>query len=94
MEAHHARPSRRAATGWRTSELVRTPKRPFSTTTRGRACYEPKAFLMENVYALGYRNQNRAVFRRFQERVRAAGYSFDHGVLIAADFGVPQNGNV
>ena len=25
----------------------------------------PKAFLMENVYGLAYRNQNRAIFRRF-----------------------------
>jgi DNA (cytosine-5)-methyltransferase 1 len=52
---------------------------------------QPKAFLMENVYALGYRNQNRPVFERFVESITAAGYSFDHEVLVAADFGVPQN---
>ncbi|MCC6224795.1 MAG: DNA cytosine methyltransferase [Microthrixaceae bacterium] len=50
----------------------------------------PKAFLMENVYGLAYRNQNRAVFERFAEGVRSAGYSFDHRVLLAADYGVPQ----
>lgn len=51
---------------------------------------QPKAFLMENVYALGYRNQNRPVLERFVAGVEAAGYSFDKKVLIAADFGVPQ----
>lgn len=50
----------------------------------------PKAFLMENVFALGYRNQNRPVLERFVARVRAAGYAFDIKTLIAADFGVPQ----
>lgn len=51
----------------------------------------PKAFLMENVFALGYRNQNRAVFERFIYRVtQEAGYSFDKAVLVAADYGVPQ----
>ena len=52
---------------------------------------QPKAFLMENVFALGYRNQNRQVFDRFIRGVHAAGYSFDHHVLVAADYGVPQN---
>jgi DNA (cytosine-5)-methyltransferase 1 len=52
---------------------------------------QPKAFLMENVYALGYRNQNRPVFERFARGIMAAGYSFDFKVLIAADHGVPQN---
>ena len=52
---------------------------------------QPKAFLMENVFALGYRNQNRAVFERFIAGISAAGYSFDHSVLVAADYGVPQN---
>jgi DNA (cytosine-5)-methyltransferase 1 len=51
---------------------------------------QPKAFLMENVYALGYRNQNRPVLERFVAGVEAAGYSFEMKVLIAADFGVPQ----
>jgi DNA (cytosine-5)-methyltransferase 1 len=52
---------------------------------------QPKAFVMENVFALGYRNQNRAVFERFIRGIGAAGYSFDHSVLVAADYGVPQN---
>lgn len=50
----------------------------------------PKAFVMENVFALGYRNHNRFVLERFAAAVRAAGYSFDLQALIAADFGVPQ----
>ena len=52
---------------------------------------QPKAFLMENVFALGYRNQNRPVFERFAHRIQSAGYSFDFNVLVAADYGVPQN---
>jgi DNA (cytosine-5)-methyltransferase 1 len=51
---------------------------------------QPKAFLMENVFALGYRNQNRAVLERFIAGCEGAGYSFDMEVLLAADFGVPQ----
>jgi DNA (cytosine-5)-methyltransferase 1 len=51
---------------------------------------KPRAFLMENVFALGYRNQNRPVLERFIAGVKAAGYSFDMEVLIAADYGVPQ----
>lgn len=50
----------------------------------------PKAFVMENVYGLAYRNQNRDVFTRFQRGVQDAGYAFDHRVLLAADYGVPQ----
>ena len=50
----------------------------------------PKAFLMENVFALAYRNQNRPVLERFVRRVRDAGYACDIETLIAADFGVPQ----
>jgi DNA (cytosine-5)-methyltransferase 1 len=51
---------------------------------------KPKSFLMENVYGLAYRNQNRAVFDRFLSGVEAAGFIVDHRVLLAADFGVPQ----
>lgn len=50
----------------------------------------PKAFLMENVFGLAYRNQNEPVFDRYREAVRSAGYSFSHRVLLAADYGVPQ----
>lgn len=51
---------------------------------------QPKAFLMENVYGLAYRNQNRAVLDRFLINVRAAGYAVEYRILLAADFGVPQ----
>jgi DNA (cytosine-5)-methyltransferase 1 len=50
----------------------------------------PKAFLMENVYGLAYKNQNEPVFARFRNAVRSAGYSLSHRVLLAADYGVPQ----
>ena len=50
----------------------------------------PKAFLMENVYGLAYRNQNRAVLERFLAGVKEAGYACDYRILLAADFGVPQ----
>jgi DNA (cytosine-5)-methyltransferase 1 len=46
--------------------------------------------LMENVYALAYRNQNRPVLKRFIARMDAAGYSFDSHVMLAADYGAPQ----
>lgn len=51
---------------------------------------QPMSFLMENVYGLAYRNQNRPVFERFQAGIRSAGYSLDYRVLLAADYGVPQ----
>jgi DNA (cytosine-5)-methyltransferase 1 len=50
----------------------------------------PKAFLMENVFGLAYRNHNRAILDRFIRGVRASGYSFDSKVILAADHGVPQ----
>lgn len=51
---------------------------------------QPRAFVMENVYGLAYRNQNRPILERFVAGVRAAGYSFDRAILLAADYGVPQ----
>ncbi len=50
----------------------------------------PKAFLMENVYGLAYRNQNREVLERFLEGARKAGYLAEFRVLLAADLGAPQ----
>lgn len=50
----------------------------------------PRAFVMENVYGLAYRNQNRPVLNRFLEGLRAAGYAAEYRILLAADFGVPQ----
>jgi DNA (cytosine-5)-methyltransferase 1 len=51
---------------------------------------QPKAFLMENVYGLAYRNHNRPILERFAAGVRRAGYVWDRRVLLAADYGVPQ----
>jgi DNA (cytosine-5)-methyltransferase 1 len=50
----------------------------------------PKAFLMENVYGLAYRNPNHDVFKRFLRGITRAGYASDHRILLAADYGVPQ----
>lgn len=51
---------------------------------------QPQSFLMENVYGLAYRNQNRAVLNRFLDGVTDAGYAVDHRILLAADYGAPQ----
>jgi DNA (cytosine-5)-methyltransferase 1 len=51
---------------------------------------QPRAFLMENVYGLAYRNQNRPILERFVRGIRAAGYSLDWTIVLAADHGVPQ----
>jgi DNA (cytosine-5)-methyltransferase 1 len=51
---------------------------------------QPRAFVMENVYGLAYRNQNRPVLNRFLAGARAAGYAVDYRILLAADYGVPQ----
>jgi DNA (cytosine-5)-methyltransferase 1 len=50
----------------------------------------PKAFLMENVYGLAYRNHNRPILERFLAAARSAGYAFDWRIVLAADHGVPQ----
>ncbi|MBI2755141.1 MAG: DNA cytosine methyltransferase [Chloroflexi bacterium] len=55
------------------------------------ASIRPKAFLMENVFGLAYRNQSELPFNRLLRGMRQLGYSVQHGVLNAADFGVPQN---
>ena len=52
---------------------------------------QPKAFLMENVFGLAYRNQSRAFFDALCDGIRGAEYSLTQGVLNAADYGVPQN---
>lgn len=51
---------------------------------------QPQAFVMENVYGLAYRNQNRPVLNRFLIGARAAGYAVEYRILLAADHGVPQ----
>jgi DNA (cytosine-5)-methyltransferase 1 len=53
--------------------------------------FQPKAFLMENVFGLAYRNQSSPFFDALREGVRDAGYSVSYEVLNAADYGVPQN---
>lgn len=51
----------------------------------------PRAFILENVYALTYRNRASApAFDRLLKEIDEAGYAFSWRVLNAADFGVPQ----
>ena len=52
---------------------------------------KPKAFLMENVFGLAYRNQAAPFFRALLEGIRQLGYSPQYEVLNAADYGVSQN---
>ena len=52
---------------------------------------QPKAFMMENVFGLAYRNHSAPFFRRLTDGIKSLGYSLTYGVLNAADFGVPQN---
>jgi DNA (cytosine-5)-methyltransferase 1 len=59
--------------------------------TRVLAEAQPRAFVMENVYALTYNNSaSRPSYERLLREVDAAGYAFRAKVLHAADFGVPQ----
>jgi DNA (cytosine-5)-methyltransferase 1 len=51
----------------------------------------PKAYLIENVYGLLYRNQSAPFFNALVDGIRALGYSVSYEVLNAADYGVPQN---
>lgn len=51
----------------------------------------PKAYMMENVFGLAYRNQSAAFFDRLTAGIRELGYSLTYSVLNAADYGVPQN---
>lgn len=52
---------------------------------------QPRAFIMENVFGLAYRNQSAIVFNGLVSRIRALGYSVSYQVLNASDYGVPQN---
>jgi DNA (cytosine-5)-methyltransferase 1 len=59
--------------------------------TRVLAESRPRAFMLENVYALTYDNQaSRPAYERLLREITAAGYVFRAGVLNAADYGVPQ----
>jgi DNA (cytosine-5)-methyltransferase 1 len=53
--------------------------------------FQPRAFLMENVFGLAYRNQSQEFFRALCDGIADAGYSMSYEVLNAADYGVPQN---
>ena len=59
--------------------------------TRVLAEAKPRAFILENVYALTYKNKaSRPAYERLLREISDAGYSFDAKVLNAADYGVPQ----
>lgn len=59
--------------------------------TRVLAEAKPRAFILENVYALTYRNKaSRPAFQRLLQEVDDAGYHCTWAVLNAADYGVPQ----
>jgi DNA (cytosine-5)-methyltransferase 1 len=59
--------------------------------TRVLAEARPRAFIVENVYALTYRNKaSRPAFERLTKEIIEAGYDYSWRVLNAADYGVPQ----
>jgi DNA (cytosine-5)-methyltransferase 1 len=59
--------------------------------TRVLAEAKPRAFILENVYALTYNNrQSRPAFDRLLAEISDAGYRCRWAVLNAADYGVPQ----
>jgi DNA (cytosine-5)-methyltransferase 1 len=59
--------------------------------TRFLAETRPRAFILENVYALTYNNKaSRPAYRRLLQEITDAGYSYRAKVLNAADHGVPQ----
>ncbi|GAA3802382.1 DNA cytosine methyltransferase [Nocardioides panacisoli] len=59
--------------------------------TRVLAEAKPRAFVLENVYALTYNNKaSRPAFTRLLKELHEAGYEFNYRVLNAADYGVPQ----
>jgi DNA (cytosine-5)-methyltransferase 1 len=59
--------------------------------TRVLAEARPRAFMLENVYALTYQNRaSKPAFDRLLREITEAGYIYQYAVLNAADFGVPQ----
>lgn len=59
--------------------------------TRVLAEAKPRAFILENVYALTFNNRaSRPAFERLLKEAGHAGYQFTWKVLNAADHGVPQ----
>ncbi len=59
--------------------------------TRVLAEARPRAFMLENVYALTYQNRaSKPAFDRLLREITEAGYVYRYAVLNSADFGVPQ----
>jgi DNA (cytosine-5)-methyltransferase 1 len=59
--------------------------------TRVLAEARPRAFVLENVYALTYNNQaSRPAYQRLLREIDDAGYDWRAGVLNAANYGIPQ----
>ena len=59
--------------------------------TRFLAEARPRAFILENVYALTYNNKaSRPAYERLLQEITDAGYVFRAEVLNSADYGVPQ----
>lgn len=59
--------------------------------TRVLAEARPRAFILENVYALTYNNAaSRPAYERLLKEISDAGYQYRAQVLNAADYGVPQ----
>ncbi|MBV8542293.1 MAG: DNA cytosine methyltransferase [Pseudonocardiales bacterium] len=59
--------------------------------TRVLAECRPRAFVLENVYALTYKNQaSRPAYERLMREIDEAGYDARANVLHAANYGVPQ----
>jgi DNA (cytosine-5)-methyltransferase 1 len=50
----------------------------------------PQAFLLENVFALAYKNHNAPWFEKLLKTCRHLGYHVAKRVILAADYGVPQ----
>lgn len=50
----------------------------------------PRSFILENVFALAYKNQNRPWLELLLEQCSRFGYHVALEALLAADFGVPQ----
>lgn len=54
-------------------------------------CIQPKAFVMENVKALGSLQKFKNIREEIVKRMEAAGYQVTMNILNAKDFGVPQS---
>ncbi|TAM88062.1 DNA cytosine methyltransferase [bacterium] len=50
----------------------------------------PRAFIMENVHALAYKNHNRKSLDTLRSALGELGYHINERVLVAAEYGVPQ----